>query len=78
MAYINGRLYICERCDILTFCKCTGEGEADGGWTRWNNFEPLPDGWDSHHDTGLLCPKCNSVYEDLIKKFKEVVGEENA
>jgi len=71
MAYINGRLTICDRCGEKVFSKCTGEGERDGGFTRWNTFEPLPEGWDCHEYTGTLCPKCNEEYKKLIENFKK-------
>lgn len=70
MSEIIGRLTICDRCGEKVFSKYTGEGELDGGYTRWNKFEDLPDGWDFHSETGRLCPKCNGEYIDLIKKFK--------
>lgn len=75
MTQINGRLTICDRCGEKVFSKYTGEGETDGGWTRWDKFEKLPEGWESHLDNiGMLCPKCNKEYHELIKKFK---GEAN-
>lgn len=79
MAYKNGRLYKCDRCGAETFCACTGEGETDGGFTRWNTFEPLPEGWESYIDlrVGLLCPECNAEYTSVVQKFKETVKEEN-
>ena len=71
MAEIKGRLSICDRCGEKAFSKCIGEGELDGGYTRWNKFEPLPDGWEYVSTLGLLCPKCNEEYKKLIEKFKE-------
>lgn len=72
MSFVNGRKYICDRCLVEKFCKCTGEGATDGGFTRWNNFEPLPEGWESHRETGLLCPECNSVYRRMIDTFIDI------
>lgn len=69
MAEVNGRLIICDRCGTTTFCKCTGEGERDGGYTRWNKFEPTPEGWGWHNETGRLCPCCNFEYNKLIESF---------
>ena len=68
MAWTNGRRYTCDRCGAECFCKCTGEGELDGGYTRWNNFEPLPSGWKTHA-IGLLCPDCNGVYGEWVEKY---------
>lgn len=69
MAHENGRLTTCDRCGITVFSKVVGEGERDGGFTRWNNFEPLPDGWKGHLETGTLCPCCNRQYEDFVTEF---------
>ena len=45
MASVNGQLTICDRCGTQIFRRTTGDGEADGGFTRWNNFESYPEGW---------------------------------
>ena len=74
MTQINGKLTICDRCGEQVFSKCNGEGEMDGGFTRWNKFEKLPDGWESHYETGMLCPKCNEEYKVIIEKFKNEVA----
>jgi hypothetical protein len=70
MAAINGKLIICDRCGETAFLKCVGEGEMDGGFTRWNKFEPTPDGWGNHRETGLLCPCCDLEYTKLVEMFK--------
>lgn len=73
MSGTNGRLVVCDRCYAETFCKCTGEGEADGGYTRWNNFEPLPEGWESTgyaiEGVNHLCPKCSAKWEQTKSEF---------
>lgn len=70
MAEMNGKLIICDRCGETAFLKCAGEGELDGGYTRWNKFEPEPDGWDYHSEIGRLCPGCNQEYLQLLRIFK--------
>lgn len=75
MAYENGRLYICDRCGATGFAKCTGEGETDGGYTRWNNFEKL-EGWSNSYDAGLLCPACTSEWKCIIEQFKSPITKE--
>ena len=70
---VNGRLMTCDRCGKTCFRKCVGEGERDGGFTRWDKFEPYPDGWDHHNGIGLLCPECNAEY---IKFLNEFLGRE--
>lgn len=69
MAVVNGRKHTCDRCGLETFCRCIGEGEMDGGYTRWNKFEALPDGWESHANVGLLCPECNQKYKAMMSDF---------
>ena len=69
MASKIGKMIVCDRCGGSVFLECTGEGETDGGYTRWNKFEAAPEGWDRHLDIGMLCPKCNSLYMDIIKSF---------
>lgn len=69
MAEEKGKLVTCDRCGAQTFLKCTGEGERDGGYTRWNTFEPYPLGWDFHSKVGQFCPECNRKYKELIHKF---------
>lgn len=79
MAFKNGRLYTCDRCGETVFCECTGEKERDGGFTRWNTFEPLPDGWGCCQDSRKLtniCPSCNEKYQRLIQTFENVGQEE--
>lgn len=80
MAEVNGKIVMCDRgqCGATVFLKCTGEGETDGGFTRWNKFEPLPEGWGRQIEVGTLCPKCNAEFKRLrddfmnrLKKFKE-------
>ena len=71
MAQVKGRLSICDRCGKTIFSKVTGEGETDGGYTRWNKFEELPEGWKNYYEVGLLCPDCNAIYHKIIAAFKD-------
>lgn len=75
MAEVNGKMIICDRCGATAFLKCVGEGERDGGYTRWNKFEPAPEGWGNHYDVGRLCPACNEEYINLIDTFKKRIEE---
>lgn len=69
MSIVNGRKIICDRCGAEMFCKCTGEGETDGGFTRWNEFETMPDGWGFQVGIGLLCCDCNKQYDCMMDEF---------
>lgn len=75
MAEKVGKMITCDRCGETVFLKCIGEGETDGGYTRWNKFEAAPEGWAYHLDVGRLCPKCDSLYTGIIKSFmnKELI-----
>jgi hypothetical protein len=73
MAEKIGKLIICDKCGDTAFLKCIGEGETDGGYTRWNKFETPPEGWGYAHDcekTKKLCPKCYKTYCDIIRGFE--------
>lgn len=68
MSKQNGQLTICDRCGEEIFRKCTGEEERDGGFTRWNTFEPKPRGW-SNHKGFDLCPGCATAWNKLETEF---------
>lgn len=70
MAYYNGRLMICDRCGAKGFARTTGEGDADGGYTRWNKFEDL-EGWSYETDIGSMCPVCAAQWAETKAAFKE-------
>lgn len=69
MSSIHGQLTICDRCGKTVFLNHIGNGEADGGFTRFNKFEPLPKGWDYTPGIGMMCPKCNEAYKNLLDGF---------
>ena len=81
MAKSNGQIVTCDRCGKHTFLKCTGEGEADGGFTRWNEFEDLPNGWglvavpnslgwvgngNAYNGYIEVCDDCRKLWDNLI------------
>lgn len=82
MAKINGQITICDRCKKQVFRKCIGEGSADGGYTRWNDFEALPKGWDlvavprsakthngnAYNDYLHVCPDCHALWDKVINE----------
>ena len=65
----KGLLIKCDRCEKTGFFRTTGDREADGGYTRWNTFEPA-DGWTYEPDIGELCPDCSQEFEDIKIEFK--------
>lgn len=80
MAQVNGQLTTCDRCGSQIFRRTTGDGEADGGFTRWNNFEPCPAGWGfvdipiaSKPQGGAVeglrvCPECNKLWRKSVNE----------
>lgn len=76
MSEVNGKLQSCDRCGETVFLKVIGEGEADGGFTRWNKFEEAPEGWERRFEVGLLCPKCSEEYKKLLERFMNLIEEE--
>jgi predicted nucleic acid-binding Zn ribbon protein len=77
MSQVNGQLSTCERCGAQVFRKCTGEGETDGGYTRWNNFEPYPKGWGlvdvpegvkPPYNSMRVCPDCRAAWNKAINE----------
>lgn len=70
MSKQNGQMLICNRCGAWIFRECTGEGERDGGFTRWNNFEPAT-GWNAVSTVGDVCPKCWQDYQDMLERYKK-------
>lgn len=82
MAKINGQLVTCDRCGVQVFRRCTGEGETDGGYTRWNDFEPLPAGWgmvaipavknapsgNVYNSYIQVCPACHALWAEAVNE----------
>lgn len=71
-----GKYYICDRCGTTSFCEKIGEGEADGGFTKFDKFKEA-EGWItvypevSHgmRSSKLLCPACGEKYDKLMREF---------
>ena len=68
MSRENGKRIICDRCGEQVFVKHIGDGERDGGFTRWNEFEPTPEGWGMHKFYDL-CPACSSAWNKIETQF---------
>lgn len=71
MSSKNGKLMVCDRCVESIFLECIGEGEADGGYTRWNKFESCPIGWNNcfvNLKLFTLCPKCSKEFMEFGKE----------
>lgn len=68
----EGILIQCDypMCDAQVMLAKTGEGEADGGYTRFSTYESLPEGW-GYKDGKDLCPDHHQYYLDMIAEFWE-------
>lgn len=68
MSEVNGRRTICDRCGVEIFSPHIGDEERDGGFTRWNKFEPKPNGW-TRKENKDLCPDCASAWNKIETEF---------
>ena len=75
MSELTGKLIVCDRCGNSRFLKRIGIEETDGGFTRWNKFEPEPKGWGNYTRIGRLCPTCASEYEKLLDVFMKLCSD---
>lgn len=71
---VHGTMETCRRCGRTIFLKHIGTGETDGGWTKWDKFEPLPDDWANIYNVGVLCPECAVMFRNAMIDF---FGREN-
>lgn len=69
MAEHLGKMIECDRCGKTHFLYYTGTESYDGGYTKVNLFDKMPDGWKKHSDTGLLCDECATAYQELLDEF---------
>lgn len=71
-----GKRLTCDRCGETIFLKWEGMSEFDGGYSKIQHFEKVPEGWGSVMGLGQLCPKCYGEYIKLIEDFKEAANVE--
>lgn len=69
MAEHLGKLVECDRCGKTHFLNYTGTEAFDGGYTKVDLFEKMPDGWGWHSDIGTLCDECETRYRKFIERF---------
>lgn len=75
MSTAEGKMLACDVCGKSMFLKYLGDGEADGGYTKWRKYE-VADGWTRYSlpgvvSTGDLCPECAERIRDTLI---EVIG----
>lgn len=66
MSEVEGKLVGCDVCGETVFLKHVGDGEGDGGFTRWRKYEKMPDGWGRSFGFGMLCPSCSKRIKTAI------------
>lgn len=72
MANVNGKICSCDRCGEKIFVKVINEKEMDGGFTRYNVFEDMPDGWGYDYRVEMdLCPECKKELDSIIILYKD-------
>lgn len=54
------------------FMEHMGTQGLDGGFTKIEKFGELPEGWQKRIGIGMLCPKCNSLFERMKKDFMQL------
>lgn len=66
----DGRLVVCDypNCTEQVMLRKVGVGEIDGGYTKFDKFEPMPEGW-GYKDGKDLCPDHHQYYVDMIADF---------
>lgn len=64
-----GKLIECDRCGKTHFLNYTDTKSFDGGYTQIDQFDKMPDGWNYHSETGLLCDECEKAYQQLLDEF---------
>lgn len=70
MSEILGKTIICDRCGKTHFLQYKKTDSFDGGYTKIDSFEQMPEGWKLHYDLiGLLCDECDKEYSDFLNKF---------
>jgi hypothetical protein len=83
-----GKLVRCDRCGKEMFLQYKGTDKLDGGFTRADNFETLPNFWAENIkcfpavngytlNAGCLCDECyQALYEKLEEFMRCAVAEE--
>lgn len=74
MSSKKGMLTTCDRCGAETFREYIGQGDADGGYTKWDKFQRLPDDWLYETQVGALCPRCAGLFRVFVHKLKDGQG----
>lgn len=66
----EGMMETCDWCGRRYFRPHKGTDYADGGFTKIDKYEPLPDGWTNRLGMGSLCPDCSKELDARIEEAK--------
>lgn len=81
MAEFEGKNLVCDLCGRSVFLKYIGEGESDGGFTKWRKYEEKPKGWSSMSCVRFIfpnvCPSCAERIEDAIESVVNEIRKES-
>lgn len=66
----EGVMERCEWCGRRYFRPHKETTYRDGGFTKIDKYEPLPEGWGNRYGIGMLCPDCSKDLDDSIKAAK--------
>ena len=67
---VKGIVEICEWCGRKYFRPYIKTDVRDGGYSRDDYYEKLPEGWKPRHELGMLCPDCNKALDESINAAK--------
>lgn len=67
MSEAKGKLKTCDRCGKSIFLKYIGQGVLDGGFTRFDKYEELPETWLWTSQIGTLCDECSGIFRSFIR-----------
>jgi len=79
MSEIEGKLVTCDVCGKSVFLPYVGDGESDGGFTRWRRYEKLPKGWNDVRASvaTTTCPDCSERINKALDSVIDDIREES-
>ena len=66
----EGVMERCEWCGRRYFRPHKETTYRDGGFTKIDKYEPLPEGWGNRYGIGMLCPNCSKDLDESIEAAK--------
>lgn len=66
---VKGMLIECTRCGKTHFLERLEDGVTDGGYTKYEKYQPEPKDWLWSSEFGYLCSECAPEFRTLITTF---------